>query len=286
LDKISMQLADLHTHTTSSDGLLSPPELIRLAKAKGLTTLGVTDHDTVAGLAEALAAGSSYGVTVIPGVELSTEWEDKEIHILGYYLDWQKENLLAFLETMRQARYRRTARMVARLQELGYDISMGEVEQELRGEAVGRPHIAAVLVRKGYAPSVEAAFKTLLARGRPAYVPREKVEPGRAVEVILKAGGVPVLAHPGLSPADALLPALVDGGLQGIEAYYPLHDAAATRRYLEFASRYDLVVTGGSDFHGMVDNSHADLGTCRVGTAELEQLQRRAEKIKAQATKV
>ncbi|WP_406678490.1 PHP domain-containing protein [Moorella sp. ACPs] len=281
-----MQLADLHTHTTASDGRLSPAELIRLAQTKGLTALGVTDHDTVAGLAEALAAGSSYGVTVVPGVELSTEWEDKEVHILGYYLDWQKEHLLAFLETMRQARHRRTARMVARLQELGYDISMGEVEQEVRGEAVGRPHIAAVLVRKGYAPSVEAAFKTLLARGRPAYVPREKVEPARAVEVILKAGGVPVLAHPGLSEADALLPALVDDGLQGIEAYYPLHDAAATGRYLELASRYNLVVTGGSDFHGIVDGSHAELGTCRVGTAELEQLQVRAKKIKVQATKV
>ncbi|CEP68697.1 PHP, C-terminal [Moorella glycerini] len=278
--------ADLHTHTTASDGRLSPTELIRLAKTKGLTALGVTDHDTVAGLAKALAAGNSYSVTVIPGVELSTEWEEGEIHILGYYIDWQKESLLAFLETMRQARYRRTARMVGRLKELGYDISMGEVEQEVRGEAMGRPHIAAVLVRKGYVPSLEFAFRTLLERGRPAYVPRAKVSPARAVEVILKAGGVPVLAHPGLSRADGLIPALVGSGLQGIEAYYPHHDAAATGRYLELASRYNLVVTGGSDFHGIVESSHADLGACQVGTAELEQLQRRAEKIKVQATKV
>ncbi|WP_258360461.1 PHP domain-containing protein [Moorella sulfitireducens (nom. illeg.)] len=278
--------ADLHTHTTASDGRLSPDELIRLARARGLTAIGVTDHDTVAGLDEALAAGKCYGVTVVPGVELSTEWEDREIHILGYYLEWQEENLLAFLETMRRARYRRITRMVSRLRELGYDITLGEVEGEVRGEAVGRPHIAAALVRRGYAPSVEVAFKSLLARGRPAYVPRAKVEPARAVEVILKAGGVPVLAHPGLSRADALIPALVESGLQGVEVYYPVHDAAATGRYLELASRYELVVTGGSDFHGIIDAGHADLGTCRVGPVELEYLLRRAEKIKAQATKV
>ncbi|MBE3571458.1 MAG: PHP domain-containing protein [Moorella humiferrea] len=278
--------ADLHSHTTASDGRFTPEELIRLAKEKGLAAIGVTDHDTVTGLEGALAAGNSYGITVVPGVELSTEWEEKEIHILGYYLDWLEGNLLGFLEAMRRERSRRVARIVTRLQELGYNVNLGEVQREAQGEAVGRPHIAAALVRRGYFPNLKTAFKTLLARGCPAYVPRAKVAPVRAVEVILKAGGVPVLAHPGLSQADPLIPDLLAAGLQGIEVYYPYHSAGVTRHYLELAARFDLVVTGGSDFHGIVDESHGDLGACCVSMAKVEELQARAKKIKERTTKV
>lgn len=270
---------DLHTHTTASDGLLSPAELVRLALAKGLTAVGITDHDTVAGLEEAINTGYTQGIIVIPGVELSTEWDEREIHILGYNIDWQNESLLSFLETMRQARRQRNLRMIVRLQELGYDISMAEVEQKTSGEAVGRPHIAEVLVQKGYAPSIESAFNTLLKRGKAAYVPRAKILPSRAIKLILAAQGVPVLAHPGLSQADGLIPYLVDNGLQGIEAYYPQHDAFATSHYLELAARYNLVVTGGSDFHGYEGDNHADLGACQVSIAELKQLQRRAKSL-------
>ncbi|MBC7324371.1 MAG: PHP domain-containing protein [Moorella sp. (in: Bacteria)] len=278
---------DLHTHTTASDGKLAPTEVVRLARQKGLAAVGITDHDTVAGLAEARAAAASRGVTVVPGVELSTEWEGREIHILGYYIDWQQEDLVSFLEAMRQSRYRRTARMVERLQGLGYDISLAEVEEEVRGEAMGRPHIAAALVRKGYLPSIDAAFNSLLEPGRPAYVPCARVQPGRAIKLILEAGGVHVLAHPGLSRVDALIPALVADGLKGIEAYYPRHDVSTTRYYLELAALYRLVVTGGSDFHGDINSngSHADLGTCRVDVAVLEHLQQCAPVIKSrQAT--
>lgn len=276
--RLNSQLADLHTHTTASDGRLTPENLIRLAKEKGLAAVGVTDHDTVTGLDGALAAGYGHGIMVVPGVELSTEWEEKEIHILGYYIDWHEDSLLAFLEAMRRERTRRVARMVTRLQELGYNVNLGEVQRETQGEAVGRPHIAAALVRRGYFPSLKTAFKTLLARGRPAYVPRAKVTPVRAVEVILKAGGVPVLAHPGLSQADALIPELVTAGLQGIEVYYPYHSACIITHYLELAAGFDLVVTGGSDFHGIVDESHGDLGTCCVSMAKVEELQARAKR--------
>jgi len=269
---------DLHTHTTASDGMLSPAELVHLALAKGLTALGITDHDTVAGLEEAINMGYTQDIIVIPGVELSTEWDEREIHILGYYIDWQNESLLSFLETMRQARRQRNLRIIVKLQELGYDISMAEVEQKTSVEAVGRPHIAEVLVQKGFAPSIESVFNTLLKRGKAAYAPRDKVLPSRAIKLIMAAQGVPVLAHPGLSQADGLIPYLVDSGLQGIEAYYPQHDAFATRHYLELAARYNLVVTGGSDFHGNEGDNHADLGACQVSIAELKQLQKQAQK--------
>ncbi|OIQ08865.1 DNA polymerase III PolC-type [Moorella thermoacetica] len=272
--------ADLHTHTTASDGQLRPAKMVRLARERGLTALGITDHDTVSGLAEALAAGREVGLKVIPGIELSTEWEGREIHLLGYGLDWEQGELMAFLETMRQARQRRNLKIVARLRDLGYNLTMADVAREAKGETTGRPHIAAALVQKGYLPSIDAAFKTLLDRGRPAYVPRAKIPPSTAVKVILEAGGVPVLAHPGLSQADDIIPELVNSGLQGLEVYYPHHDPVTRERYLKLASRYDLVVTGGSDFHGRSGDSHADLGSCTIGAPELVRLKERWQRIR------
>ncbi|MGI9860322.1 PHP domain-containing protein [Moorella naiadis] len=277
--------ADLHAHTTASDGHLSPARVVHLAGEKGLAALGITDHDTVAGLAEALAAGQEIGLPVIAGIELSTEAEGREVHLLGYGFDWHQRDLLAFLAVMRQARYRRCLKIVARLRDLGYDLQVADVEQEVRGEAMGRPHIAAALVHKGYLPSVDAAFKTLLARGRPAYVPRTRVPPAWAVEIILKARGLPVLAHPGLSQVNDLIPRLVAVGLQGLEVYYPYHDAAVMRHYRQIATAYNLVITGGSDFHGRPGDTHADLGSCTLNAAELERLMERLQKIKEQATK-
>lgn len=270
---------DLHTHTTASDGLLVPEELVRLAVNKGLKVLGITDHDTVGGLAEALDAGYRQGMTIIPGVELSTEWDERELHILGYHIDWQNEELLVFLEMMRRARQQRNAKIIVRLKELGYDISMSEVEKISSGGAIGRSHIASVLVQKGFTPSIEAAFNTLLKRGQVAYIPRAKVTPDRAIKLILAAQGVPILAHPGLSRSDSLIPSMVNSGLQGIEAYYPQHDEFTTKYYLELAANYNLVITGGSDFHGYQGDDHADLGTCRVSIGAIRKLLRRAKSL-------
>lgn len=263
-------IADLHTHTTASDGVLTPRQLIGLAWNIGLKVIAITDHDTVSGLPEGLAAGKECGLEVIPGVELSTEWEDREIHILGYFIDWHHEILRSFLAQMRQDRWKRLSKMVARLRYLGYDISEEEVKEEARGEAVGRPHVADVLVKKGYFPDRKTAFLELLERGRKGYVPRRKVEPGEAVEVILKCGGVPVLAHPGFSRADGLIPHLVNLGLWGIEVYHPSHDQEAVERYLQMARRHNLLITGGSDFHS--PQGEYQLGQCRVGPEEVEEL--------------
>ncbi|MDK2820532.1 MAG: 3,5-nucleoside bisphosphate phosphatase [Clostridia bacterium] len=273
-------IGDLHTHTSASDGLLSSSELLYFARDKGLEIVGITDHDSISGLEEALKLGPEMGLTIVPGVELSTENGKKEIHILGYYIEWHNEKFLLFLKLMRQDRERRNIRIIKRLQELGFEISIEDVEKEVHGEAIGRPHIAATLVRKGYVPSFEIAFSTLLKRGKPAYVPRNKISPYKAVEVILSVGGVPVLAHPGLSKVDELIPDLVTAGLQGIEVYYPFHDELTTKHYKEIANKYNLIITGGSDFHGQKDNSHADLGSIRIGEEEFIKLKRRAEKIK------
>lgn len=265
---------DLHTHTIASDGQLKPRELVRLAKEKGLAALAITDHDTIDGLKEALDAGRDYQVEVIPGIELSTEWENRDVHLLGYYIDFQKEELQRFLIKLQEARYRRGQEMVARLQRLGYDLTWEEVTRFVGGKAVGRLHVAQALVDKGLVPSIEIAFTELLERGRPAYVPRYKLSPGEAIELIRIWGGVAVLAHPGLIGCDGIIRELVERGLQGLEVYYPLHDAETTEHYFNLAQELGLLVTGGSDFHGVQDEDHAELGAVTVGEKEINLLKK------------
>ncbi|MCG0278331.1 MAG: PHP domain-containing protein [Thermanaeromonas sp.] len=269
---------DLHTHTAASDGQLKPRELIHLAKEKGLAALAITDHDTVDGLKEALKAGRDYGIEVIPGIELSTEWEGRDVHLLGYYIDFEDDRLRKFLVRLQEARYRRGQEMVTKLRELGYDLRWEEVTRFVKGNSVGRVHVAQALVDKGLVPSVEVAFTELLERGRPAYVPRYKILPGDAIELIRMWGGVAVLAHPGLIGCDGIVEELVSRGLEGLEVYYPLHDEQTTERYLNLAQRMGLLITGGSDFHGTQDQEHAQLGAVTVGEKEIGLLKERAKK--------
>ncbi|MBE3581705.1 MAG: PHP domain-containing protein [Thermoanaerobacteraceae bacterium] len=263
---------DLHTHTTASDGKLTPHELVRLAHRKGLATIAVTDHDTVDGLEEALAVASLYGIEVIPGIELSTEWEGRDVHLLGYYIDFQGDRLRSFLQQRQEARYRRCLKIIARLQELGYPVTWEDVSPLVRGQAVGRLHIAQALVARGLVPSIEAAFSELLERGRPAYVPRYKLAPAEGVEIIRSCRGVAVLAHPGLIGEDAIIRELASRGLQGLEAYYPQHSREEVARYLDLAGELGLLVTGGSDFHGPDIPDHAELGAVTVGEEVIERL--------------
>jgi 3',5'-nucleoside bisphosphate phosphatase len=244
---------DLHTHSTASDGLHSPTDLVEMAHQIGLTTIALTDHDTTNGLGEAQTAGAALGVEVISGIEINTYLPQGqgEAHVLGYYLDTANPDFQAFLLFLRETREKRGEKMVALLRDQGYDVTWERV-RELAHGAVGRPHVAMALMEKGYATSVADAFNRYISPGRPAYVPRFKMAPEDAVRMLRSARGVPVLAHPmrlfGLE--DDLLPRLMDAGLLGLECYYGDYDEPTVEHLLTLAKQHGLIATGGSDFHG------------------------------------
>lgn len=243
---------DLHVHTTASDGTLRPAELVRRAAESGLAAVAITDHDSVEGISEALAAAeeSVRSISVVPGVELSAVHESLDVHILGYFVDHSDPHLLAHLSDLRAARLNRARAIVEALDAAGYEISLDEVMQLSDGGAVGRSHVARALVHRGHAADVTDAFRRLLGRGRPFYVPKDVRTPSGVLRVILDAGGIPVLAHPGVTGADDLIPGLVAEGLAGLEAYHSEHDPAEQLHYANLAQGLGLLVTGGTDYHG------------------------------------
>lgn len=241
---------ELHCHTTASDGVLSPAELVALAVRRGIRTLAITDHDTTAAVAPARAAARGLRLEVIPAIEISSRKDGREVHILGYFLDPDHAPLQRALESQRSTRLERASRMVARLQDLGAPISMERVREVAGGDTLGRPHLARVLVEQGHVASVEEAFERYLAEGRPAYVSPLKLSSEEAMGLIRDAGGLPVIAHPGLLGDDGLVEELIHSGAGGLEAYYPRHSPLQQQHYLALAARHRLVVTGGSDFHG------------------------------------
>ena len=245
---------DLHTHTTASDGTMGPVELVRHAKACGLKAIAITDHDTLDGVEEALKEGGKEGIEVVPGVEISVEFKP-EMHLLGYFFGNTHKNIEPLLKLLRESRERRNPKIVNKLNELGFSITMAEVEAEAKGNVVGRPHIAKVLLDKGYVKNIQEAFQRFLASGRPAFEKKSKLNPEEGIQEILKAGGVPVLAHPihlylSWSQLDSLLGELKSFGLKGIETYYVDNTPADTGKLMRLAIKYDLLMTGGSDFHG------------------------------------
>ncbi|GAW91533.1 PHP domain-containing protein [Calderihabitans maritimus] len=251
-----MGTVDLHVHTTASDGTMTPTEVVEEALKLGLRGIAITDHDTTEGIEEACQAASGKSLLVIPGVEISTEWQEREVHLLGYWIDFKQEWFQAQLRVIREGRERRIKAMVQKLNSLGYPVSYSRVE-ELAGEgSIGRPHVAQALVEKGYVADIGEAFEIFIGKGRPAYVPRMKLEPQEAVRLIIRAGGVPVLAHPGLIGDDALIPPLLEAGLRGLEASYPEHSPETESHYRELAAKYGLIATGGSDFHGYLRGCH------------------------------
>ncbi|MDB5083179.1 MAG: hypothetical protein JWN30_65 [Bacilli bacterium] len=263
---------DLHAHTTASDGTFTPKELVVLARENGLTGVGITDHDTCDGLGEAMLTACDIGLSVVPGVELSTSWERREVHVLGYYIDQNNAILTEFFVRMRRERFERMEKMVLNLQNAGLSISLAEVQTEAGEGVIGRPHLARVLVAKGYAESIQDAFSRFLVRGQVGYASRPQVTPEEAVETILAAGGVPVIAHPGLIGSDEIIPALVKVGLQGIEASHSAHDQSQRAHYLELAKTLGLIATGGSDFHGKGAEHRGPLGSVQVSGQVVEQL--------------
>ena len=251
-----MSRIDLHLHTTHSDGSFSTREVMTFAKQAGVTALAITDHDIVAGIAEATAIGTELGIEVVPGVEISSRLGESELHILGYFLNWTDPLLAQRLSSLRDSRHTRNPKIVQRLNELGIPITYEEVRALAGTESVGRPHIARLLMEKKFVTSAKEAFDRYLANGRPAFVDRELPEPAQAVQWIREAGGVPVLAHPTWVRTSAdglrtLIRELKATGLGGIEVHYSTHTPSQTTEYLELAKQCDLVVTGGSDFHGV-----------------------------------
>jgi 3',5'-nucleoside bisphosphate phosphatase len=243
---------DLHTHSTASDGLLTPTELVRQAREAGLDLIGLMDHDTTGGLAEAQAAGARLGVTIIPGVEINTTLRGGgEAHVLGYYISPDDPSLAASLGALREARERRGERMANRLRDAGFPITWERV-RELAGGAVGRPHVARALIEAGYATDISDAFARYLSKGKVGYVPRYHITPDDAIHIIRAARGVPTLAHPSYVPnlEERVLPELVEAGLEGLECYYGQYDDATVARLVKLAKRYGLIATGGSDYHG------------------------------------
>ncbi len=242
---------DLHVHTTASDGMFTPAELVALAAELGLAAVAVTDHDSVEGVPEALSAAKSLGsVCVIPGVELSAVHGGRDVHVLGYFIDHESMKLRMHLADLRAARRRRAEAIVGALRAAGYVIDLDEVLALSDGGAVGRSHVARALVERGQADDVSDAFRRLLGRGRPFYFPKDVRTPLEVLRMVLVAGGIPVLAHPGVTGIDDLVPTLAAEGLVGIEAYHPEHDEAQQARYVTMADEMGLLATGGPDYHG------------------------------------
>lgn len=251
-----MSRLDLHLHTTHSDGSCTPTEVVTMAHRAGVTALAITDHDIMTGVTEAITAGQQCGVEIIPGVEISSLAGNSELHILGYFLDQQDTDLLARLKTLRDGRHRRNPQIIERLQTLGIDITYDEVRALAGSDSVGRPHIARALMDKRVVTSAKEAFDRFLAEGKPAYVPRVLPSPAEAIRWIKAAHGLAVLAHPTWIKVVAqslidLVRQLKADGLDGVEVYYSTHAARQTREYLSLAQQLGLLMTGGSDFHGV-----------------------------------
>jgi predicted metal-dependent phosphoesterase TrpH len=278
----SAQYADLHTHTNASDGTNEPPVNVRLAKAAGLAAVAITDHDTIAGIRTAEQEGRNIGVEVVPGVEISTVAKGQDIHVLGYYISTTDTTFLQRLERLRNTRQQRNRMLIERLHELGMDISLDEVmnsrQPNIDQETVGRPHIADVLVSKGYVATIAEAFEKYLGKSGAAYVNPPRIHPAEALEWIKAAGGTAVLAHPGLYGDDELVRELIGRGLDGLEVYHSDHSAAEEAKYLQLAESAGLLVTAGSDFHGQRHGEvfHAPIGTRKVAVDVLQLLRQRA----------
>ncbi len=263
-----MGYVDLHLHTTASDGVLSPSEIVRYAKAKGLQAIAITDHDTVEGCEEALSEGEKIGFEVIPGIEISAEHSPGSMHILGYFLNIHHPLLTERLKYLQKARAERNPKITEKLNQLGIDITLEEVLKASGGGQVGRPHFANVLLEKKVVRNFQEAFDRFLKKGAPAYVDKFRFTSKEALHFINEAEGVAVLAHPntlgmnGYSELEKLILHLADEGLKGIEVYYPEHSPAEVKQYQSLAERYGLLSTGGTDYHGM-EKSELDLGVGR-----------------------
>lgn len=268
---------DLHCHTNASDGYLTPADLVGLASAQQVRTLAITDHDSVAGLAEGIATGNALGVEIVPGVEISSNDGDSEIHMLGYFVDPQSPVLIRHLQWCQVTRLERVEKICQQLSRAGLPLSTDDVLQYSGTGSVGRPHVALAMIQKGYVGSIGEAFARYLGRGKPGFVQRENVTPVAAVGIIQSSGGAAVLAHPyATSAALEALPGLIEAGLAGLEAWYGEYDQRTRERLASLAADLGLIATGGSDFHGVGFKEGRMLGCVTVSHDVVDRLQRAA----------
>ncbi|MFL0246926.1 PHP domain-containing protein [Candidatus Clostridium stratigraminis] len=259
-----MQFSDLHIHSRYSDGALWPEEIIKISYNKGLKCISITDHDTIDSQNAIDNITDNFEVKVIPGVELSTEYLCREIHILGYFIDYKNIDLISNLEKVKVYRKNRAIDIISKLQLLNMNISFDEIS--INNSCIGRPHIAKALVAKGYVNNTKEAFHQFLIKGKPAYVERYKINYKDALKLICNCGGVPVLAHPGEVYKGIQIEALIKEfkvyGLKGLEVYHPAHSITQTNKFYNLAKKYSLAITGGSDCHGVEHQKELLLGSC------------------------
>lgn len=262
---------DLHLHTTASDGQLTPSQLVRRAADVGLSHIAITDHDTVDGMEEALEAAPPH-LVVIPGVEINTDIPAGEVHILGYFIRYRDGELRNILATLQRSRLKRAQNMVAKLREMGMDIQWQRVLELTKGGSAGRPHIAQAMLEKGYISSLPEAFSKYIGRQGPAYVERNKLTPEEAVRLVLKVSGIPVLAHPAdIQGLEDKIAGLKKAGLMGLEAYYYSYSPQIVEELLALAHRHHLVVTGGSDYHGLDSSIGGEVGSVPIPLALVQE---------------
>jgi predicted metal-dependent phosphoesterase TrpH len=268
-------MADMHMHTIYSDGALSPFELIKRISNVGLGTISITDHDSVGAIDEAIALGNDLGVEVIPGVELSSNIGEKDIHILGYFVDYKDPQLLEYLSLFRGERLKRAEKIVAKLNHLQIPLKLETVLDRAGSGSVGRPHIAQALVTEGFIESYEQAFYKYIGVGCPAYEKKIHFSPEDAIALLASVGGLSFLAHPGKYTSDADIQRLIKHGLDGIEVIYPSHTPDRIRHYRMIAAEYFLLESGGSDFHGGMREDDHLIGAFTVPLEAVENMKRR-----------
>ena len=267
--------ADLHTHTNYSDGALSPYELIKKAHELGLEILGIVDHDTVSAIEDSIEIGSEFGVEIVPGVELSAAIDNREIHIIGYFVDRENEGLAEYLTVSRKDRMRRAKRIVEKLNKINVPLKLEAVLEKAGSAAVGRPHIAHALLDEGLTGSYVEAFSRYIGYGGPAYEKKNSLSPEDTIALVASSGGLSFLAHPGKYTSDAVLHRLIKSGLDGIEVIHPSHTPEEVQHYNGIVDQYFLLASGGSDYHGGKRNDNGALGLYNVPTAWVKEMKKR-----------
>ncbi len=269
---------DLHIHSTASDGALTPSEVVHIALEHALSTIALTDHDTLGGVAEAQKAALGTGLEVIAGLEINSEGDWGDLHFLGYYVDPENEPLRQMLQAIRDTRVKRAHEMLGRLTKMGMPLRWEEVRALAGGDSIGRPHVAQALLNRGFVETLPEAFVRFIGNDGPAYVPRLRLTPPEVIGAIRKAGGVPVIAHPAHTGPEAIdrIPEFAGYGLGGVEVYYPHHPPETVDRLLALCQEHDLLVTGGSDFHGLSVAGGTQLGSVHVPLECVERLREAA----------